>query len=301
MRIGIDVGGSHIGVGLVDDFGKIIIKKEKDICKEEKLNIQTEITNTAKKYIREILEEKNVQENISMIGIAFPKSLRNGKIGKAVNLGMSGIELKENIETYFKIPTYMRNDAKCAAICEKEYGSLKEYPNAVFLTIGTGIGGAAFFNNKLLRTDKNDMFKIGHITIQKDGIQCKCGRKGCFEKYASISALKENIKQAYNIEKEITGKELLKFITENLNDKKMQKLLDEYIENLSIGISNIINLFEPEAISIGGSFAYYEEIFLEKLKEKLKQNKIDFNDTYPEIILATAKNDAGIIGATRIV
>ena len=101
--------------------------------------------------------------------------------------------------------------------------------------------------------------------------------------------------------KEITGKELRDFITNNSNDAKMQKILDEYIENLSTGISNIINLFEPEAISIGGSFAYYEDIFLGKLKEKLKQNRIDFNDTYPEIVLATAKNDAGIIGATRII
>lgn len=301
MRIGIDIGGSHIGVGLVDDTGKIIIKKEKDILREEKINIQTEITNTAKKYITEILEEQHVEEKISIIGIAFPKSLRGGTIGKAVNLGISGIELKESLEEYFKIPTYIRNDAKCAAICEKEYGSLKEYQNAIFLTIGTGIGGAAFYNNELLQTDKNDMFKIGHITIQKDGIQCKCGRKGCFEKYASMSALKQNVKREFNIEKEISGKELLKFITENLNDTKMQKVLNEYIENLSTGISNIINLFKPEAISIGGSFAYYEDIFLEKLKEKLKRNHIEFNDTYPEILLATAKNDAGIIGATMII
>lgn len=306
MRIGIDVGGSHIGVGLVDDFGKIIAKKEKDILKEnilreEKLNLQTELTNTAKKYITEIIEEQKVDGNISMIGIAFPASLRNGKIGKSVNLGMTGFELKEALEEYFKIPTYIRNDAKCAGICEKEFGSLKQYKNAVFLGLGTGIGGAVFFNNELLTSGENDIFEIGHMIIEKDGKQCRCGRKGCFEKYASISALKENIKQAYSIQEEITGKQLHSFITENLNDTKMQKVLNEYIENLSIGISNIINLFEPEAISIGGSFTYYEEIFLEKLKAKLKQNKIDFNDTYPEILLATAKNDAGIIGATRII
>ena len=126
MRIGIDVGGSHIGVGLVDDFGNIIIKKEKDILKEEKINIQTEITNTAKKYIREILEDQHVQEKISMIGIAFPKSLRGGTIGKAVNLGISGIELKETLEEYFKQRkiTYKASffkSSKWIKVCIDEY------------------------------------------------------------------------------------------------------------------------------------------------------------------------------------
>jgi len=232
-----------------------------------------------------------------MIGIAYPARLHKGERGKAVNLPLSGLDIKEEIQEHFNIPTHIRNDAKCAGICEKLYGSLKEYKNAVFLGIGTGIGGAVFNIDELLKSGENDIFEIGHMIIMKDGIQCKCGRKGCFEKYASISALKENVKQAYKLEPDITGKQLHDLITTNLNDKKMQTIINEYIQNLSIGISNIINLFEPEAISIGGSFAYYEDIFMEKLNQKLKQ---DNPSLHTKILLATHKNDAGIIGATRI-
>lgn len=301
MRIGIDIGGSHIGVGLVDEKGNIILKKEKDLLKENKQNIKEELICTITKYIKHILKEQNINVNqIEFIGISYPGSLRNGKIGLSVKLGSKGYEIQEELAKNFKIPVYIKNDAKCAAICEKEFGSLFSYSNCIFLTIGTGIGGALFINQKLLTIHENDTFKVGHTTIKKDGIECKCGRRGCFENYASIKALKKSVTEEYNIKEEMTGIELHKFIINNSKTKKMQKIIDEYIENLSIGISNLINLFEPEAISIGGSFAYYEDILFNKLKEKLQENTNKVNDSYPDLLLATAKNDAGIIGATRI-
>ncbi len=255
MKIGIDIGGSHIGVGLVEENGKIIAKQEKDLLNKEKENIKEIIIETIIQYVKEITEKNNIDINlIEYVGIAFPKSLRNSKIGKAVNLGINGFEIEEELKNKLKIPIYMRNDAKCAAICEKKYGSLKQYKNAVFLSIGTGIGGAAFLDNTLLGTPKNDLFKIGHITIKKDGIQCKCGKNGCFENYASITALKREVIKRYNISKEITGIELRKIIIENLQDEKMQEILDTYIEDFKVGLSNIINLFEPEAISIRRKF-----------------------------------------------
>ncbi len=218
----------------------------------------------------------------------------------SVNLGIQGFKLKSDLEQYFKIPVYIRNDAKCAAIYEKTYGSLKPFENAVFLTIGTGIGGAAFYKNELLKNYDTDMFKIGHITINKDGPLCKCGRKGCFETYASIRALKAIIIKEYSIEKEMSGVQLRGFIREHLYDEKMQSILDEYIQNFGIGLSSIINIMEPEAIAIGGSFVHYEDIFLEKLKKKLEENKEKNHDSLPKIFLAYAQNDAGILGATII-
>ncbi len=302
MKIGIDVGGSHIGVGLVDERGNIILKKETDFIKKEKLDLKIIIIDTIVKHINQILRKSNTDmKQIEYIGIAFPKSLRNNTFGKAVNLGVTGYEIKEEIQNKIKIPVYMKNDAKCAAICEKRYGGLKKYANAVFLTIGTGIGGALFLNHTLICTTQNDLFKIGHMIIQKDGIECKCGKRGCFEKYASITALKQEVTRNYNISEELTGVNLYNFIIENLQDEKMQNILNTYIENLSMGISNIINLFEPEAIAIGGSFAYYNDIFLEKLEKKLKENQIAFGDNYPKLLIATYKNDAGIIGAANIV
>lgn len=303
MKIGIDIGGSHVGVGLVDENGNIIIKREKELLKKEELNLKSTIIDTVIQYINEIMFEKNLNINeIKYIGIAYPSSLRNGKIGKSTNLSfLEGEKIEESIKQKFNIPVYIKNDAKCAAICEKKYGSLKEYPNCVFLTIGTGIGGAVFINDTLLSTTQNDLFKIGHITIQKDGIECKCGKKGCFEQYASIASLKREVKNKYNINEELTGIRLYEFIIQNMQDEKIEKIVEEYIENLSIGLSNIINLFEPEAIAIGGSFSYYKDIFLEKLEDKLQENHIAFRDNLPKILIATYKNDAGIIGATNII
>lgn len=298
MKIGIDIGGSHIAVALLDKNEKIILKKEKDFLKEEKENIKITIVDTISRFIKEILKEKDISlECIELIGIAYPASLRKGSIGKSVNLGIAGYEIAKELQNIFKIPIYIRNDAKCAALAEKKYGVLKEYNNAIFLTIGTGIGGGVFINNKLLVTSKNDCFKVGHITISKDGPICKCGRKGCFENYASIRALKSNIIQAFNINKEMTGIEFHEFIIKNYENEKMKKIINLYIENLSIGISNLINLFEPEAIGIGGSFAYYEDILLDKLNKKLKENSIILNDSIPQILIAKNMNDAGIIGS----
>lgn len=300
MRIGIDLGGSHIGIGLVDEEG-IVIKKEKDLLKEEKQNIKEIIINTIKDYIFDILSEQNISINdIEFIGIAFPAALEKGKMGLAVNLGVTGSEIQENLQKYFKIPIRIKNDAKCAAICEKEFGSLKSYKNAIFMTIGTGIGGAVFVNDSLLTIENNDIFEIGHMIIKKDGLKCRCGRNGCFETYASMRAFKNRVIEEYSIKKEMTGLELHEFIVKNKRTDKMQEIIDEYIDNLVIGILNLITLLEPEAISIGGSFAYYEDILLHKLKEKLKKKTEEFNDNYPEILLATAKNDAGIIGASRL-
>ena len=341
MKIGVDVGGSHIGVGIVDKAGNIIAKKEKDLikyerskekvyernidgkniqineveikenCIKEKLtkddsikenNIKENIVGTIIQYINELTKENNIDmRDIEYIGIAFPKSLRKGIIGKAVNLGVNGYEIKEEIQNVINTPIYMKNDAKCAAICEKKYGSLKDYKNAVFLTIGTGIGGAAFFDDKLLQTPTNDLFEIGHMIIRKDGIKCNCGKNGCFEKYASITALKKEVINTYDLSEEYSGICLYKFIKEHLQDEEMKIIIDMYVENLYIGLSNIINLFEPEIISIGGSFVYYEDIFLEKLQNKLDENAIRYGESSTKIVMAQYKNDAGIIGASNII
>ncbi len=300
MKIGIDIGGSHIGVGLVNG-AKIVSKKEIDLRKEDKENVKKIIPKLIKETIQKLLFENKMQiTNIEYIGIAFPASLRNNQIGMSVNLGLNGFEIRSDLEEYFKIPVYIRNDAKCAALYEKKYGSLQTFSNAIFLTIGTGIGGAAFYNGDLLGTAQNDLFKIGHISINKDGPICKCKRKGCFENYASIRALKTIIRKEYCIENDITGLELRNLIKEHVQEENMQKILNEYVDNLCIGMSTITNLFEPDAIAIGGSFAHYKDIFLEKLRKKLEENKQKFHDSCPEILLAYAKNDAGIIGASII-
>ncbi len=294
MKIGIDLGGSHIGIGLVNENGEIIQKEEKYLTGEK------ELQKTIEEFIIEKVMQICIANDIESIGIAIPGTVSENKIIKAVNLGLENYDLAKQIEEFIHIPVKLKNDAKCAALAEQKYGELKEYEDSIFLCIGTGVGSAVIFNGKLLEPKGVPGFEFSHTIIQKNGILCNCGKRGCFETYASIKRFKEKISKEYNLNT-ISGKVIRAFILEHPEDIKLQNMLKEYIEDLSIGISNFINIFEPEAICIGGSFAEYEKILYKPLKDELLHGNLLFNKR-DDIIIKHAKlgNDAGIIGSTLI-
>ena len=299
MKIGIDLGGSHIAIGVVDNKGKILEKVEKRITKAEKNNI--------KKVIEEYIIEKTAnfleQYKITEMGIAIPGTVKKETVVKSVNLGLKNYEIVKNLQENIPLPIKIRNDAKCAALAENTYGALKSYDRSIFLTLGTGIGGAVIIHNELLDTGDLPGCEFGHMLIEKNGRLCKCGKKGCWETYASMKAFKDHLREILELDEKTSGKELLDILRkmEKNHPKYIQtnKLIEQYIDYLSIGISNLINIFEPEAIGIGGSFVFYEEVFLKKLKSKLLKDNLLFNERN-EINIQTAilDNDAGIIGAT---
>ncbi len=299
MKVGIDLGGSHIAIGVVDNSGVIIEKIEKRLKNAEKRTIEKSI----EEYIIENAKLLMKKYKISEIGIAIPGTVSDDKVIKSVNLGLENYEIVKKLKSKIQVPIKIRNDAKCAAIAENTYGCLKSYNRSIFLTLGTGIGGAVIINNKLLDTGNLPGCEIGHMSIEKDGILCKCGRKGCFEKYASMKILKDNLRKALGYDEKVSGKELFEIIRSNTPESKdydiIEKILKQYIEDLSIGIANLINIFEPEAIGIGGSFVYFEEVLLNRLKTEIISKNILFNPR-ENIIIKTAilENDAGIIGAT---
>ena len=298
MKIGIDLGGSHIAIGVVDNKGKILEKVEKRITKAEK--------STIKKVIEEYIIEKTTnflqQYSITEVGIAIPGTVKNETVVKSVNLGLKNYEIVKNLQDNIQLPIKIRNDAKCAALAENTYGALKSYERSIFLTLGTGIGGAVVIHNKLLDTGELPGCEFGHMLIEKNGRPCKCGKRGCWETYASMKAFKDNLREILNLDEKTSGKELLDILRKmDKNSPKyiqINQLIEQYIEYLSIGISNLINIFDPDAIGIGGSFVFYEEVFLEKLKTKLLKDNLLFNER-KEMIIQTAilDNDAGIIGA----
>lgn len=299
MKIGIDIGGSHVAIGLINGKGKIIAKEDQDLNNDlRSKDYCKKLVNTIIELITKILEEKKIDiKEIRLIGIAIPGTVSETHIIKAKNLHIKDFNIVSEINKYFNIPIVLRNDAKCAAIAEKEYGSLKKYDDALFLTIGTGIGGAVYLGGKLLKPKKYEGFEIGHMVIKKDGIKCNCGRKGCFEKYASMKTFKDRIQNKFN-NKNLTGKEIKELLTDKYYQKEIEEIIDEYIEDLSIGLANLINIFEPEVISIGGGFVHFKDILLEKLVNKLNKEDMLFNNqAVPKIITAKLKNDAGIVGS----
>ena len=298
LKIGIDLGGSHIAIGVVDKNGKILEKIEKKLkgilTKEVKEIIEKTIVDAVNKY--------KEQYKISEIGIAIPGTVTKDEIIKSVNLGLKNYNIIENLKKKIDIPIKIKNDAKAAAIAESTYGSLKQYKRILFLTLGTGIGGAVIIDNKLLDAGDLPGCEIGHMVIDRNGIECNCGKRGCFEKYASMKAFKNNLRKALGYDENFSGKDLLALIKNTKKEdekyKKIEKVKKEFIENLALGISNLVNIFEPEAIGIGGSFVYFEEVLLEDLKKELTSKKLLFNPR-KEINIQTAVlgNEAGIIGS----
>ena len=294
MKIGIDIGGSHIGIGLVDNNGSILQKEEMFI--KDKTNIQEKI----EEFILENVIQMALIHDIENIGIAVPGTVTENKIIKSVNLGLENYDLAGKLEKVLKTKVKLKNDAKCAALAEHKYGELVKYDDSVFLCIGTGVGTAVIHDGKLLEPDDVPGFEFSHTIIQKDGELCNCGKRGCFETYASLKRFKQKVSDRFDLNT-LSGKIIRKFIEENPDNQLIKEMIKEYVDYLSIGISNLINIFEPDAICIGGSFSEYGNIFYEPLKETLIQGNLLFNKRNEIIIkYAKLKNDAGIIGATLI-
>lgn len=294
MKIGIDLGGSHIAIGLIDENGNIIEKVEKNIKMNDNLK------NEIEQFIIENIMQFQLLKQIEMIGIAIPGTVSNNKIIKAVNLGIENYDLASKLKEILNIDVKLKNDAKCAALAEQKYGELKQYQNSIFLCIGTGVGGAVIFDGKLLESKNVPGFEFSHMIIQKNGTLCNCGKRGCFETYASMKRFKEKVAKEIDLTT-TDGEQIKEFILQNKNNSTLKYIINNYIEDLAIGISNIINIFEPEAICLGGSFTYFEDVFLEPLKKVLIEGNLLFNKRCDIIIkLAKLKNDAGIIGATLI-
>lgn len=298
MKIGIDLGGSHIGIGLVEQNNlKAVV--DKFFTQEDRKNIETAILNNIDELINKILEENKLSiKDIEKIGVASPGTVTNGHI-ISWNLGLKNFDLQTKLIEKYNLPVKIRNDGKCAALAEKKYGAMKNYDDCVFINIGTGIGGAAFIDGKLLEPKRFSGFEFGHITLVKDGLECTCGKKGCFERYASIKALKTRITNTLGIDgTDISGQYLREELMVKYHDE-VQDDINEFIDYLRIGVCNLIDIFEPEIICFGGSFSYYEgHPVLNKLIEEINKPESTFNKSSVKIVTAEMKNDAGIIGAT---
>lgn len=293
MKIGIDLGGSHIAVGIVAEDGKILSKQEQNISfidfKDDSINIK--IRDTIVSLINAVLRDAKIPIFlVKEIGIAIPGIVEDNKIKKCSKFGIYDWDIAKELEEHYAVEVKLENDALCAALAEKEYGNLKDIDNAVFICLGTGIGGANIIDNKVLSAE------YGHMIIEKQGIECNCGNRGCIENYCSMRVFKEQLIKLLELKPDTTSEELRKILLKE--DRNIDNYINEYIDNLIIGISNIINIINPETICIGGGFTYFKDILYPRLLEKAELTTYQFNK--PKIVIANLGNDAGIIGATLI-
>lgn len=292
MKVGIDIGGSHIGIGLIDRQYNIIEKYEKNFDSNHEIDEEYII-----QYITEKLDKILMKYDIDAIGMCAPGTVKGNSLVNLVNLRIDKIDFEPILKKYNNKVIQIQNDAKAAAIAEHKLGSLKGYRDCVFLCMGTGIGSAIIMNNKLLKPIRYTGFELGHMIINKNGIKCKCGKKGCFETYCSIKRFKDSICNTLKL-RDVSSEVILEKVNENIENIRVQNIIDEYTDNLIVGLSNIIDIFEPEAIALGGSFIYFKDILFNKLVIEMKKRKYVFNkEQLPKLTLAELKNDAGIIGS----
>lgn len=308
-NIGIDVGGTSIKAGLVED-GNITVKSSRDVRKACGFK---DVLEDIEYVINEILKEKKIKiEDIGTIGIGIPGVVDKTGCVSCVNLGLKGdpLELKLK-EKYPNINIVVENDANVAAVAEYEYGSMKGYDIGVMLTLGTGVGGGIIINGKPFSGAHGIGSEIGHIILDSNFYTCNCGNNGCFETFCSATAI---IKYAQKLIKE--GRETLVLnMAENDIEKINAKMVfDAYKENDEVavevvkrfkeyllkGIISIIHFIDPEIISIGGGVSNASDIILEGLEEEINKRAIYNGNGLAKVVIAEFKNDAGILGASAL-
>lgn len=313
MRVGIDIGGMSIKLGLVNEVYEIIASKViptgSDRCKPE------EIIENMAQAVKELLQENKIELNECRgIGIACPGTSdpKTGIVLYSNNLRWKNVPMVSIMGNYLDVPMAIANDADAAALAEVLCGAAEGKKSAVLLTLGTGVGSGVILDKKIFSGPLRGGCELGHMVIAHDGKLCSCGRKGCLESYASASALMESARKAAKQHpdsllslwsegeaKRINGK--LIFEAARQGDETAAKVVDEYEEYLSIGIANLINIFRPEVVILGGGVSAQKEYLTDAVQAKV--NRMCFGGASGEIapiVTSRLGNDAGIVGAAYL-
>ncbi|MCW6678009.1 ROK family protein [Anaerococcus sp. NML200574] len=287
--IGIDIGGTKINTCLVNEEGIILDMYTTDTQASEGREV---VLNNIKKSIFAI-----DYKQASAIGIGTPGFIdsENGIVTFAGNItGWTGLNLKSAIEEFVDIPVFVENDANIALIAEKWIGSCQSYDNVVMITLGTGLGGAIYTKEGgLLSGAHFQGAELGHIMLHPGGNYCTCGQYGCAESYCAGPAISEDYFRLTG--KRLDGKEIFSRIE---TDDKAMEVLKNYQSNLAYLLTSLRNIFDPDAIVIGGGIIHSKDIWWDGMIENFKNY---CNKPYNiEILPAKFLNDAGVIGAAKI-
>ena len=311
--LGIDLGGMSIKAGVCNDEGEILTK---DTCVTVRDEDGDRILNDMAALCLKVIADAGLKpEDIEYAGIASPGSADSDKgvIIYASTLPFLNYPIAAKLREKTGIKkVYIDNDANAAAKGEATYGAAKGYKDSLFITIGTGVGGGIIIDGKIYSGFNFSGAELGHIVIVKDGDECTCGRKGCLECYASATALIKQTKEKMLANKEsklwevcegdiekVNGKTV--FDAMLLNDESAREVYKTYIEYVACGITNFINIFQPEVLSIGGGISKQGEILLAPIREIVQKEQYSrYSDKQTVIKIAELGNDAGIIGAASL-
>lgn len=309
--VGIDIGGMSVKIGIVEN-GKI--KLSRSFPTEASKGYEYMAANMAR-TINELCGELGIQSSeLGGIGIGVPGTAdsKRGVVTVAANIGWRNVPIVNEIQKYINVPVAINNDANCAALGEQRYGGGSEYGSIIFITLGTGVGSGIIYEGKLIEGNGSAGAESGHMVIQIDGEPCNCGRSGCWESYASATALIKQTKRAMENNPDSLMHEIFRengkvsgrtaFMAMKRGDEAGRKVCEQYIKYIAIGLINLGNIIHPEAFIIGGGISHEGEILTVPI-QKYIDNYCYGSGLNPSIAVKKAilGNDAGIIGAACLV
>ena len=311
--VGIDVGGTNLKAGIVDENGNILATTKMKIAQ---IANQEELARTMADMTRELAQAANVpMEEIASVGVGVPGTveIHSGSLLYSCNLTLRNVPLRRLFHKHLRMPLYIENDANCAALAEYFVGAGRGTKRFLMVTLGTGIGGGIIHNGKIFHGSNGMAGEVGHMSIIYGGHPCPCGRNGCWEQYASASALKRMTREAVARHPESILARVVEenngaasgqsaFIAARRGDSVGQQVCRDYIGYLSEGIVNLINIFQPDALAIGGGVSNEaDEYLLIPVQQQAAKEMIPCSrDKMTRIVRAELGNQAGIIGAALL-
>ena len=308
MYIGIDVGGTNLKAGLVDQSGTILAVERTPLDFRGPESFADTLASLAKAVMA---SGGAAAQDVEYVGIGIPGAVAGGDILYTANIPMKNVPLEKLFRQHLALPVLLGNDADCAAVGEWSCGVGRGTKHFIVITLGTGVGGGMILNGKLY-SGCGAGGEVGHIVVQKDGVPCNCGRRGCWEAYASATGLIRETTEAMKAHPEsllhqvaaqngaVDGR--TSFQAAEQGDETALAVCRSYAEYLASGLTDLVNILHPEAVALGGGVAAAPEyLLLDPVREIVARECYARHvGQVPHIVRAELGNDAGIIGAAML-
>ena len=313
IRIGLDVGGTGIQVGAVDEEMHIIAQSSIPTRKDLPFETQVkQMTDCVLSLLDPSVNPKLTLENVHSIGAGIPGIADDdGNVINCTNLDWKFVPLRREFQRYIDKPFYVDNDANVAALAESVAGKSAGTSSSVFITLGTGIGSGIIINGKIWKGHHGIGGELGHVIFSLDGEPCTCGNHGCLEKYCSATAIIRMARQAVSEHPESKMMEIAQgdpakihaktiFDAARQGDPTAKNVFDRYISYLSQAIASVINFLDPEIIILGGGVSKAGDMLLNAVREEYPKHVIFRSQPMPAVEIAALSSEAGIIGGAML-
>lgn len=311
-RVGIDLGGTNIVAGVVNDRHEIVAFAK---CKTACPRPSEEIVADMARMTREAVKKAGItMDEVKGVGVGSPGVCNKdtGVVERAANLGFENLPICAMLSEMLGKKVYIENDANAAALGEFIAGAAKDVESCVCITLGTGVGGGVIIDGKVFAGSNFAGTELGHTVIEVDGEPCSCGRRGCWEAYASATGLIRQTRRAMEEHRDskmwdiagsldkVDGR--TPFEAMRAGDAAGKAVVDRYIYYIAVGLINMINIFQPEVLCVGGGICKEGETLLAPLRKYIDAEQFSkYSEKKTKLCVAALGNDAGIIGAAGLV